>query len=350
MLNGIELAERRILPDWMIRIGIRQRCGQKLQLEMPDHPEYQQNTYQALVQELRNSPIALASEESKEQHYEVPTAFFRYVLGNYMKYSSCYWGPDENTLEDAENKMLEMTCQRAEITNGQHVLDLGCGWGSFTLWAARHYPSSQFTAISNSATQREYILSQADKRGLTNVAVITSDINDFQMDEPVDRVVSVEMFEHVRNYELLMARISQWLKPDGKLFVHHFCHRILMYPYVIESDDDWMGRHFFTGGMMPAGDTLLNFQQHLKLAKRWYVNGEHYEKTLNTWLEQMDQHEDAIREIFIDTYGKSDAERWIQRWRIFFMACAELFGYAGGKEWMVGHYLFEQVDQQSTFH
>jgi cyclopropane-fatty-acyl-phospholipid synthase len=205
---------------------------------------------------------------------------------------------------------------------------------------AQQYPRCRVTAVSNSATQKQYILQQAGQRGLTNVSVITADMNDFGTELKFDRVVSVEMFEHMRNYEKLMGRIAGWLRPEGKLFVHIFCHRTLMYPFETEGEDNWMGRHFFTGGLMPAFDTLLHFQERLQIEQRWLVNGVHYQKTLDAWLQKTDAAKDEILKIFTATYGADQAGIWLQRWRMFYMACSELFGYNGGTEWPVGHYLF----------
>jgi cyclopropane-fatty-acyl-phospholipid synthase len=235
--------------------------------------------------------------------------------------------------------MLAVTAERAGLADGQDVLELGCGWGSLTLWMAEHYPASRITAVSNSRTQREFILARAAERGLRNVEVITADANVFATERRFDRVVSVEMFEHMRNYAVLMERISTWLRPGGKLFVHIFCHRSLMYPFTTDREDDWMGRYFFTGGLMPAESTLLYFQDHLRLEEQWRVSGVHYEKTSNAWLANMDARRDAVLQVLRGAYG-AEAERWFHRWRMFFMACAELFGFDGGTQWWVAHYRF----------
>jgi cyclopropane-fatty-acyl-phospholipid synthase len=236
--------------------------------------------------------------------------------------------------------MLELSCARAELEDGQHILELGCGWGSLTLWMARHYPRASITAVSNSASQREYILGRCRQEGLQNVEVITADANHFSTDKRFDRVVSVEMFEHMRNYAVLLRRISGWLRPGGKLFVHIFCHRNLMYPFTTEGEYDWMGRYFFTGGLMPAESTLLYFQEDLKIEHQWRVSGQHYEKTSNAWLDRLDANRATVLPVLASVYGEADAERWLQRWRMFFMAVAELFGYRDGTEWLVAHYRF----------
>jgi cyclopropane-fatty-acyl-phospholipid synthase len=237
--------------------------------------------------------------------------------------------------------MLRATCDRARLADGQRILELGCGWGSLTLWMGANYPQSRITAVSNSSSQRQYIMGEAANRGLTNIEVLTCDVNRLEVDPGFDRVVSVEMFEHVRNYRQLLGRISTWLKPDGLLFVHIFCHRTLMYPFETHGEDNWMGRHFFTGGLMPAADTLLCFQEDLQLSRRWLVNGSHYARTARAWLDLLD----ADRPGVLQTLDGDPVQ--LQRWRMFFMACEELFAFRGGSEWMVGHYLFENRDGET---
>ena len=238
--------------------------------------------------------------------------------------------------------MLARYGERAELADGQNVLDLGCGWGSFTLWAAERVPNSRFTAVSNSAGQRRHIEWQLRSRGLDNVRVITADVNDLDLDGGFDRIVSVEMFEHVRNYALLLNRISGWLADGGKLFVHIFCHRNLLYPFEDNGDGDWMARHFFTGGLMPAADTLLFFQDDLRIERRWNVSGRNYARTARAWLDNVDERREPVTRLMAETYGEAESRRWVQRWRMFFMACEELFGYRDGTEWLVCHYLFSK--------
>ena len=285
--------------------------------------------------------MAVHTDAANSQHYEVPATFFETVLGDHLKYSACHWSPGTANLSEAEAQMLALSCERADLKDGQRVLELGCGWGSLTLWIAQHYPNSRITAMSNSASQREHILERAASHGLTNVEVITCDVNAFETEQRFDRVVSVEMFEHVRNYEVLMRRIAGWLVEGGALFVHIFCHRELMYPFEEHDESDWMSRHFFTGGLMPAEDTLLRFQGALAIEEQWRVSGTHYERTANAWLENIDARRAQVLPVLEAAYG-GDAARWLQRWRMFFMACAELFGYDNGREWMVAHYRFRR--------
>ena len=338
----IELAEAERFPDPLLRLGIRRLVKQRLKDERLDDPEAQSERYQRLVTELRGSHIALDTDLANQQHYEVPAGFYAAVLGRHLKYSGCYWEKGAQDLDTAEDHMLDLYAQRAQLVDGQDVLDLGCGWGSFTLWAAQRFAGSFFTAVSNSASQRAFIEAQAESRGLKNVQVITADVNDLSLDRQFDRVVSVEMFEHVRNYALLLNRISGWLKNEGKLFVHIFCHRNLMYPFETEGDDNWMARHFFTSGLMPAADTLLYFQDDLHIDRRWNVSGKNYQKTARAWLNNLDTRREEAAAALQDVCGDGEVSRSIQRWRMFFMACEELFGYKGGREWLVCHYLFSK--------
>ena len=339
-MNAITLAEHKLLPDSLVRFGIKRLLKKRLQDEYANDPEQRNQRYQQLLENLRQSPIAIETVAANAQHYEVPAAFFQFALGKHLKYSSCYWDDQTEDLDQAEARMLAVTAERAELIDGQQILELGCGWGSLTLWMAEHFPDSRITAVSNSNSQREYIQQQAERRGLSNIEVITCDVNQLALTKQFDRIVSVEMFEHMRNYQSLLSKIASWLKDDGKLFVHIFCHRHLAYPFETEGQDNWMGRYFFTGGLMPARDTLLYFQKDLQLEYLWDLSGSHYQKTAEAWLDNMDQYSHEIRAVFNNTYGKKQARIWQQRWRIFFMACAELFGYSNGNEWQVAHYLF----------
>jgi cyclopropane-fatty-acyl-phospholipid synthase len=340
-MKAIELAERGLAPDWLIRHGIRRLLAQRLADEFDHDPERAGARTQALIDELAESAIAIETDAANEQHYEVPSAFYRLALGEHLKYSSGYWPASVKTLDEAEKAMLAATCEHAELANGQRVLELGCGWGSLTLWMASQYPDSHITAVSNSASQRASIESRALDLGLHNLKVITCDVNQLELDGRFDRVVSVEMFEHVRNYRELMRRIAGWLNPGGKLFVHIFCHRYLAYPFETEGDDNWMGRYFFTGGLMPSADTLLHFQDDLALESRKLYSGMHYAKTARAWLDNVDARRPATRQVMQSIYG-DEADLWLQRWRMFFMACEELFAYHGGNSWLVAHYRFKR--------
>ncbi|MBK8537790.1 MAG: class I SAM-dependent methyltransferase [Candidatus Competibacteraceae bacterium] len=341
MLNiAIDLMERGYVPDGLIRIGIRRLLAQRLHAEEARDEQVRAAALEKFIVELRASPIALHTTAANAQHYELPAGFFQKTLGPRLKYSSCWWPEEVRDLETAEAAMLALSCERAELGFDQDILELGCGWGSLTLWMAEFYPDSRIVAVSNSHSQREFIEAQCQQRRLENVQVVTADINDFCTDRRFDRVVSVEMFEHMRNYQALMARIQRWLKPGGKLFVHLFTHRLLAYPFETEGDDNWMGRYFFTGGLMPSRDLLPRFQDDLQLQEQWHFNGRHYQRTLETWLINQDRYRGEIMPIFSETYGTENAERWFQRWRVFFMACAELFGYRCGEEWGVSHYRF----------
>ncbi len=340
-----DMAERGVVPDGLVRIGIRRLVQARLRQEHHGDPRAREERGQQLLQELAASRIALSTHAANQQHYEVPAEFFRLVLGPHLKYSCADFdgvgrGDGPPTLALAEESMLRHYADRAELTDGQQVLDLGCGWGSFTLWAAERFRNSHFTAVSNSATQRRDIERQARRARLDNVEVITADVNDFVAPGRFDRVVSVEMFEHVRNYALLLRRIADMLSDDGKLFVHIFCHHNLLYPFEDRGDGDWMARHFFTGGLMPAADTLLFFQDDLRIERRWSLSGTNYARTARGWLDNLDAQRDQVLDVFAVAYGAADAPRWVQRWRLFFMACEELFGYRDGTEWQVCHYRF----------
>jgi len=344
MMLAIELCERGLLPDGLTRLGMRRLMAARLRNESADRAEGEFERFSEGLKTLRNSPIAEDVDKANEQHYEVPADFFLKSLGTHLKYSCCLYDEPGLSLDEAEARMLALSCERAELQDGQRILELGCGWGSLTLWMGEHYPNARITAVSNSSSQREFILGRAAERGLSNIEVITADANEFEPGDTFDRVVSVEMFEHMKNYQKLMNRIAGWLNPNGKLFVHIFVHKKLMYPFQTEGEYDWMGRYFFTGGLMPAESTLLYFQDDLRIEDQWRVSGTHYEKTSNDWLKRMDANRTEIMQTFRETYGENDAERWFNRWRMFYMAVAELFGYANGTEWMVAHYRFTKPD------
>lgn len=340
---AFSLTERGLLPDSAIRAGIRKLCKDRLDEIYTHDCEYAQQQMMQFITSMKQSTIAPLPEKANEQHYEVPADFFHYCLGKHRKYSSCFWLPETKTLDEAETLALTQTCNNAQLQNGQSVLELGCGWGSLSLWMAEHYPKSNITGVSNSNSQREYIMAQAKARGLTNLNIITADMNVFEANAQYDRIVSVEMFEHMRNYQVLYGKVASWLKKDGLFFKHIFVHRNTPYAFEVKSNDDWMSQYFFSGGIMPSDDLPLHFQDDLRLVNKWRWNGQHYEKTANAWLANMDANHQAIKPLLAQTYGKQNAELWRQRWRIFYMACAELFGYDNGQEWWVSHYLFRKA-------
>jgi len=337
-----KLLENDNLPDRILRAGIRKLLKQRLADESVGDEELQQEKFMDLVEELKSSPIAVNTADANEQHYELPTEFFQYCLGKNLKYSSGYWKPGVKDIDTSEDDMLALTCKRAELQNGQNVLELGCGWGSLSLYMAAKFPESNFTVVSNSATQKVFIDETAKVRGIQNLTVLTADMNTFTIADTFDRVVSVEMFEHMRNYKLLLAKVSSFLKPEGKLFVHIFTHQTLAYKYEVIDETDWMSKYFFTGGIMPSNHLFFYFNDDLKVTQHWVVNGTNYGKTSEAWLSNMDKHKIEIMPILETTYGRENAVKWWVYWRLFYMACAELFNYNKGNEWMVCHYLFEK--------
>ena len=336
----ITIAENGYMPDFFIRIGIRRMQKERIIWSKTRSVSSIEEHHQSWVHKMKDSPIAYVPDKANEQHYEVPPLFFENVLGKHLKYSSGYWPEGVATLDDSELAMLKLSADRAEITNGDKVLELGCGWGSLTLYMAENYPKSHITAVSNSKDQRLFIEKKCQERGFENVKVITADMNEFTIDEKFERIVSVEMFEHMRNYEHLLDKVSSWLQSGGKLFIHIFTHKTLVYPFTEDGEGDWMGRNFFSGGIMPSHQLLLYFQKKLNIEMSWRFNGSHYEKTSLAWLNKMDSNKNEIMAIFSETYGAENASVWFQRWRIFFMACEVLFGYDNGREWGVSHYRF----------
>ncbi|MGN6112693.1 MAG: SAM-dependent methyltransferase [Luteimonas sp.] len=333
------LAERGLLPDAVVRAGIRRLCAQRLREERDGGPEAESQRFRARVADCSRGPVALATDAANAQHYELPPAFFRLCLGPRLKYSSCYYPRGDETLGEAEAAMLALYAERAGLADGQDILELGCGWGSLTLWMAERYPRARIIAVSNSRQQREHIEARCRESRFRNVQVLTRDANVLELaPQSFDRCVSVEMFEHMHNLAALMERIHGWLRPGGKLFVHTFAHRTLFYPFEATGEDDWMGRHFFTGGMMPSVDALPWFAGRLRPEARWLVDGTHYQRTAEHWLQRQDAQREAVMAVLRDAYG-ARAPLWHQRWRMFWMACAELFGYDQGREWMVVHHL-----------
>ena len=331
------LLEKNLLPDWLVRRGIRRLIAQRLKDEGASYDSA------AYVADLKTRPIAEVPSAANEQHYEVATLFYQYCLGKRLKYSCCLYSTGTETLEQAEEAMLALYVVRAQIADGQHILELGCGWGSLSLYLAEKFPLARITGVSNSRTQKEFIDTEARKRGLTNLRILTCDMNTFDIAPgQFDRVVSIEMFEHMKNYQRLLANVARWLKPNGLLFVHIFTHSRLSYHFVARDASDWMSRYFFSGGQMPAHDLLINFQDDLKLVSDWKVDGTHYQRTAEHWLKNMDAHRDDIVPLFADTYGRDQAAKWWGYWRVFYMACAELWAYRGGQEWLVSHFLFRK--------
>lgn len=349
-MDLIDLCERGLLPDSLTRFGMRRLMQQRLEEEGVGDGEDATRRFQELLDQLRASPIAVETQAANSQHYEVPADFFHRHLGPRLKYSCALYPRGDETLAEAEEKMLALYAERAGLQDGQRILDLGCGWGSLSLWLAEQYPGSTIVGLSNSQGQREYIEARARERGLGNLTILTGNIVDFafpatsadgrHIEAGFDRILSIEMFEHMRNYDLLLRKLAGWIRPDGKLFVHIFAHRHLTYFFEDKARDDWMTRYFFTGGIMPSEHLLSHFQDDFRLARQWWVDGRHYERTSNHWLAGMDAAKAEILALFRPTYGDDQAEIWFQRWRMFYMAVAELFGYDQGREWGVGHYLF----------
>lgn len=337
MNSGITLAERGLVPDRLIRAGIRHQLRRRLRAEEARTASGQGGLVPHLAV-MRAGPIAVSVNDANAQHYEVPASLFEAVLGHHLKYSCAYWPGGVQSLDDAEAAMLTLTCERAGIRNGMRVLDLGCGWGALSLWVAEHFPDSQVLAVSNSVSQRHFIENLRNRRGLHNIEVVTADVNRFVPSEHFDRIVSVEMFEHLRNYELVLKRITSWLAPGGRLFVHIFAHK--QYPYFFEVGEsaDWMARYFFTGGMMPSEDLLPACDGPLTVESQWLVGGTHYAQTARAWLTNLDRRSDLVKEVLQRDLGTADGTRWLHRWRLFFLACAELFDYREGTEWRVAHY------------
>ena len=332
------LLNHNLVPDFLIRQKIRKLNEERLIVE---RSKYSSEYVEKFIQDLKSLPIAIETKSANDQHYEVPAEFFKLCLGEHLKYSCCYWINANDNLNTAEENMLKLTCERADLIDGLSILELGCGWGAISLWMAKNYPNSKITSVSNSVSQKEYIYKECEKRGITNLEVITADMNVFQTEKKFDRVVSVEMFEHMKNYDILLNRISNWLKDSGKLFVHIFTHKTFSYHFETEGKNNWMGKYFFTGGIMPSHNLLDHFNNDLKIVKNWIVDGTHYHRTAESWLDNMDENKDKITDIFKLTYGRNHT-KWRVYWRIFFMACSELWKTSNGNEWQVSHYLFKK--------
>jgi cyclopropane-fatty-acyl-phospholipid synthase len=329
------LLAKQLIPDFTIRWGIRRLLKQRLDEIAPLESEEAQRKF---INSIYQGPIAVNTRDANDQHYEVPTEFYLKTLGPHLKYSSGYWEAGDN-LEASEARMLKLTCERAQLKDGIDILELGCGWGSLTLWMGKNYPNSNITAVSNSQTQKEYIDNQAKLRGLKNITILTRDMNEFEAPAKYDRVVSVEMFEHMRNWDALLGRVASWLKEDGKLFIHIFVHKTTPYLFEVKDETDWMSRYFFSGGMMPSFDQFKKFNNHFNVIEQWKVNGNHYAQTSEAWLQETDKHADELKALLENHYGKGQGLKWLEWWRVFFMSCAELFKFRNGDEWFVGHYL-----------
>ena len=337
------LLDRGLLPDGLLRFAIRKRLLRKLAEMRAGGIEAQHERFRTFLDDLDQAPIAELPRSANEQHYELPPAFFELTLGKHLKYSCCLWDEGVTSLDEAEQAMLELTCERARLADGETILELGCGWGSLSLFMAARYPNARITAISNSKPQREFIMARAAERGLSNLEVITCDMNDLDDarlgNRRFDRAVSIEMFEHMKNYRRLLANIAGWLEPGGTLFVHIFTHREQAYHFM--PTGDWFGEHFFTGGTMPSDFLLHHYQQDLALIDHWRIDGRHYEKTADAWLANHDRHAHKVRAVMRQTYGEA-GDAWFHRWRVFWIGCAALWGLKGGSEYLVSHYLFER--------
>jgi cyclopropane-fatty-acyl-phospholipid synthase len=346
---GIALAERGLVPEPVVRAGIRMLLRERLAQESRRFAD-REAALRRFVEGMAAAELAPSPQVANRQHYEVPPAFFQLVLGAHLKYSSALWEPGTETLDQAEAAMLALTCTRADLRDGQAVLELGCGWGSLSLWMAERYPASRFLAVSNSRPQGEFIRAQADARGLSNLEVRTADMNGFTPGEGArfDRIVSVEMFEHMRNWPELLRRVAGWLAPDGRLFVHVFAHRRFAYPFEVDGDRDWMARHFFTGGIMPAHDLLAHVPGPLEVEESWLVPGTHYARTAEAWVARLAAHRAEALAVLRRDLPAGEARRQLERWRLFFLACAELFGFRSGTEWVVSHHRLRARREEGT--
>lgn len=334
----IDTAERAPLPDIMIRAGITMLCSRTAARMALGNAE----TDAAFAREMAARAIAENTQEANAQHYEVPAAFFARALGPNRKYSSCFYSDANSTLQEAEEEALRQTVEHADLHDGQSILELGCGWGSLSLWMARQFPNAKITAVSNSHSQRQYIEATAKARGLTNLTVVTQDMNVFDPNATFDRIVSVEMFEHMMNWRELMTRVRAWLKPDGRFFMHIFTHRSGAYLFDRADKEDWIAQHFFTGGVMPSHHLIRQYSDIFEVEKEWRWSGVHYQRTALDWLKNFDANRDEIEAVFRPVY-RGETALWMRRWRWFFLATAGLFGYADGSEWGVSHYRMKRA-------
>lgn len=333
---AINTAERAPLTDGMTLAGIDFLCG-RTKRRLAATAATQENLF---VDAMNQYPVAVHADEANRQHYEVPAAFFSRVLGPGRKYSCCLYPTEYTTLKEAEVHALAETVKHAAIEDGMTILELGCGWGSLSIYMAAQFPNSRIVSVSNSSSQRAFILATANQRGLTNLSVVTADMNDFSIDQRFDRVVSIEMFEHMSNWRKLLERACDWVKPEGRLFLHVFTHKDRSYRFDHDDPTDWIAHHFFTGGIMPAHDLPHRFADLFAVEEEWRWSGTHYRRTALDWLANFDREIDRIQPIFTEVYGK-DASLWSRRWRLFFFATAGLFGHDNGDVWGVGHYLMK---------
>jgi cyclopropane-fatty-acyl-phospholipid synthase len=329
----IGTAERVPLPDALVRAGINRLCSRTA----AKFAASDGSSDAAFADEMAARAIAEYTDEANAQHYEVPAAFFALVLGPNRKYSACFYREPASTLQEAEEEALRQTVDHADLADGQSILELGCGWGSLSLWMARQFPNANILAVSNSNSQREYIEAQAAERGLSNIEIVTQDMNVFHPARKFDRIVSVEMFEHMMNWRDLMMRVNSWLAPGGRFFMHIFTHRSGAYLFDRADGEDWIAQHFFTGGVMPSHHLIRQYADLFTVEKEWRWSGVHYQRTALDWLANFDRNREEIEAILQSVYGGETA-LWMRRWRWFFLATAGLFGYADGSEWGVSHY------------
>lgn len=334
--------DRGAIPDRILRVLVRSVLVRGLNAGYSRGVEKVGRAKQAMLRKFRRGPIAVRPEDANAQHYEVDSRFFELTLGPRLKYSCCYWPDGVEDLASAEQAMLALTCQRADLRDGMRVLDLGCGWGSLTVWIAQHYPNCQITALSNSQTQGQFIQSKCAPAGLSNVRTLTGNVAEIEFEQQFDRVLSIEMFEHMKNYRALLARIASWLEPGGKLFVHHFSHREFLYEFHADDPNDFMGRRYFAGGTMPSDDLLLHFQNDLRVVNHWRVTGTHYARTLRAWLENLYAKRKKVEALFSEMYGPDQVRHAFTHWRLFFLICEETWAMRGGEEYLVTHVLLEK--------
>jgi cyclopropane-fatty-acyl-phospholipid synthase len=336
-----------IIPESLIRLFLKLFYEIRFRRVPKDVNEVQHHLTE-FISKLNQEPIAISTDQANEQHYELPTAFFKLILGKYMKYSCGYWNLPlkrecfEEQLTESEERMLKLTCERAKINNGDNILDLGCGWGSLSTFIKDNYEDTRITAVSNSSTQKQYIQSIIRTRDIEDLNVITANIADLELDKDFDVIISVEMFEHMRNYKKLLKKLGGFLKPNGRLFIHIFTDK--NYPYFFEMDSkrSWMTKYFFRGGIMPSSNLLLYFQDDFLIEHLWKVSGIHYKYTLNSWLWKMKANRCKIQSILAETYGKKHCRKWWNYWKLFFISLAEVFGSKDGNQRFISHYLFKK--------